>query len=71
MIHAEENRREIERETAIDCIAIINRHRALNESEKMLLQSITNEIRLAYGLQGAVQPSPLITEDNAPKEWFW
>ena len=40
--------RENNRKAALTCIAIVNRHVPLNDSEKRLLLAIVNEIRLAF-----------------------
>jgi hypothetical protein len=54
-----------DKNAALECIAII-------DGEKRLLGVITNEIRLAFDLEGAVKPAPLQNEVAwAPKEWFW
>jgi hypothetical protein len=60
---------ETDRKVALKCIAIIDGHFPLNEGEKRLLGTIMNEIRLAFGLKGAV---PLLKETaGTPREWFW
>lgn len=63
---------EAEKKVALGCIAIIDCHFTLNDGEKRLLGVITNEIRLAFDLQGAVKPVPHRYEVAwAPREWFW
>jgi hypothetical protein len=64
---------QIDQKTALTCIAIVRRHAALNDSERMLLKAIENEIRVAFDLDGAVKPG-LLLEDTAgetPELWFW
>lgn len=57
---------------ALRCIAIIDYHFPLNDGEKRLLGAIVNEIRLAFNMEGAVKPVPLLNEVAwAPREWFW
>jgi hypothetical protein len=63
---------ETDRNAALKCIAIVGRHFPLNEGEKRLLNTVVNEIRLAFDLEGAVKPVPLLNEAAwAPREWFW
>jgi hypothetical protein len=63
---------EMDRKAALKCIAIVDCHFPLNEGEKRLLGTIVNEIRLAFDLEGAVKPVPLLKEAAwVPREWFW
>lgn len=68
-----ENIREPVCQVALECIAIVCCHTALNDSESRLLMAIENEIRLSFDLEGAVKPTPLLddTTNETPEEWFW
>lgn len=52
------------------CIELINKRRPLNDGERDLLASLENDIRISFGLKGAVQSIPLSTGE-APETWFW
>lgn len=60
----------IRRAAAEVCLAAIEKRQTFTESEKRLLASIKNDIRLQFGLPGAVQ-SIVVDDGSAPSEWFW
>lgn len=61
-----------DKNAALKCIGIVDGHFPLNKGEKMLLADIVNAIRLAFNLEGAVKPVPLLKETaEAPREWFY
>ena len=63
---------EAENIAALMCITIIDGHFPLNEGERRLLGAVINEIRLAFDLEGAVNPTSLHNVVAwAPREWFW
>lgn len=60
----------IRREAAEACLAAIEKRQTFSASEERLLESIKNDIRLQFGLPGAVQP--IVVDDGSPPfEWFW
>ena len=66
------NRHEVGQEAASHCISIIRKHMPTNPGEKMLIESVVNDIRLAFALEGAVKPAPFTNgEIEAPEVWFW
>lgn len=61
---------DVRRETAEVCLAAIEKRQTLSASEERLLESIKNDIRLQFGLPGAVQL--IVVDDGSPPiEWFW
>jgi hypothetical protein len=61
------------RSSVYACIAIINAHLPLNDSEKRLLAAIESEIRLAFGLEEEKRKTELFTvvESDPTRVWFW
>jgi hypothetical protein len=53
------------------CIGQIRMHTALNNEESNLLEALANDIRIAFGLEGAVQRITLSRTCQAPEDWFW
>ena len=65
------NRQKTGQEAAKFCISLIGQHSPLNEGERQLLASITNDIRLAFDLEGAIAPLSMTNGDEAPDVWIW
>ncbi len=54
------------------CLAIVERHRSLTDGEKDLLDTIKNQIRVKFGLPGAIPPIvDFEANSTAPDKWFW
>jgi predicted polyphosphate/ATP-dependent NAD kinase len=56
---------------AIICIQRIQMRTALNYGESDLLEAMANDIKIAFGLEGAVTRSTLPRTSQAPDDWFW
>jgi len=57
--------------SAAVCLDQIRMHTALNTGEVDLLEVIANDIKLAFGLEGAVGRASLARSSAAPADWFW
>jgi len=54
------------------CIEIIEKRAPMTENELLLLNLVINDIRLEFGLEGAVPSASLVKDDTKPPEvWFW
>jgi hypothetical protein len=53
------------------CIERIQMRTALNYEETDLLEALVNDIRIAFGLKGAVKRIALPRTCQAPEDWFW
>jgi hypothetical protein len=53
------------------CIGKIQMHTALNPGEVDLIKALANDIKIAFGLEGAVERSSLERSCTAPADWFW
>lgn len=54
------------------CIEILHRRTPMTANEELLLKLIENDIRLEFGLEGAVPLATLMPEDDTPPSaWFW
>jgi hypothetical protein len=53
------------------CIERIQMRTALNHGERQLLEAMINDLRIAFGIDGAVERVTLPRTSQVPEDWFW